>query len=92
MKKITDYPVVDYLEKINILSRDKIDFAEIIYAEKTFKEHLAILGVDSDKFENIDDNKICIDEDLKKYGIACRSEGFLNGYITALKVIKGEIL
>lgn len=91
-KNLEDYPLIYLLEEVNLKSKDRIDLKEVLETEKEIERNIEILGFNSDDFFKIQDNKICLSDDLNRYGTECRSEGFINGYITALKIIKGEIL
>ncbi|MDO4301065.1 MAG: hypothetical protein Q4D26_06705 [Clostridia bacterium] len=91
-KNTSDYPFISLLENINLGSDDKINLEEVIMEEDKFFNHIKILGMNPDKFINAEGVKVCLADDLNSCCVECRTEGFINGYVTALKISKGEIL
>lgn len=91
-KNTSDYPFICLLEEINLRSEDRIDLEGLIQEEDKFSNHIKALGLEPEKFINADGKKICLADDLNRCCVECRTEGFINGYVTALKIIKGEIL
>lgn len=84
MKKITSiekYPLVAKL--LNNTMEDEI--SEWIRIEDTEIE-------DKNFLEKYNDNSFEIADDLNNVATAYLNEGFLNGYIIATKILKGELM
>lgn len=92
MKNTSDYPFISLLEEINLRSDDRIDLESIAQEEDKFSNHIKALGLEPEKFINADGKKICLADDLNRCCVECRTEGFINGYIMALKIFKGEMI
>ena len=92
MKNINDYPFLNLLENINASADDRIESDEIEKAKETFVKHIEILGHDAYAYIKTDEGGICLCDDLLSFGSECRMEGCIDGYITAMKILKGEIL
>lgn len=80
------------LENINISSKDRIKLREVKEASNMLIKHINILGYSANEYIVIQKEKICLLEDIVVLSSECRIEGFINGYITAVKMFKGEVL
>lgn len=92
MKNINNYPFLNLLENINASADDRIDLEEVEKAKEVFEKHISFLGYDANEFITTEKGVMCLCEDLFSYGSECRVEGLINGYITAMRILKGEIL
>lgn len=91
-KNTSDYPFISLLENINLVSDDRIDLEGFIQEEDKFFNHIKMLGLEPDKFIKAEEGEVCLADDLNRCCVTCRTEGFINGYVTALKIFKGEVL
>lgn len=92
IKNTSDYPFISLLEQINLVLEDRIDLEGVIQEENNFFKHIEALGLEPYKFINAEGEKICLADDLNRCCVECRTEGFINGYVMALKIFKGEML
>lgn len=91
-KNTSDYPFISLLEDINLVSEDRIDLEGLIQEEDKFFKHIKALGLEPYKFIKAEGEDVCLADDLNRCCVECRTEGFINGYVTALKIFKGEML
>ena len=92
MGTIRNYSFINLLEDINLSSDGRIDLKEPVEAEENFAKHIKLMGYNAYEFIKTSNGEVCLSDDLNTYGAGRRSEGFINGYIMALKILKGELL
>lgn len=92
MRTIRNYSFINLLEDINLSSDGRIDLREPIEAEENFAKYIKLIGYNAHEFIKTSNGEVCLFDDLNTYGAGRRSEGFINGYIMTLKILKGELL
>lgn len=82
IKDISEYPFIDLCNTYNINSNEYINTEERESAALSVKAILNRLADDTDALDTAVDELVT----------SCEDVGFINGYITAVRLMKGELM